>query len=222
MTEFYSGFISKNDLCFDIGANMGNRVKIFLEIGAKVIAVEPQANCYKPLRRFYKKNENVVVIPEAVGESEGFSMMFLSEQITISTLSKQWIKNIKKSGRAKNFHWNKKQIVKTTTLDSLIKQYGIPSFIKIDVEGYEFEVLKGLSSPIKALSFEFTPEYFESTFRCLDYLSKLGNYKLNYSMGESVKFELEEWLSFIEMKNILSGLSHNYDIYGDIYAKILL
>jgi hypothetical protein len=69
-----------------------------------------------------------------------------------------------------------------TTLDRLIEQYGTPSFIKIDVEGFEYQVVKGLTQPVKTLSLEFTPEFIESTFKCIDHLQRLGNIRLNYSM----------------------------------------
>ena len=39
-------------------------------------------------------------------------------------------------------------IVPATTLDELIAAYGIPAFVKIDVEGMEHEVLAGLSQPV--------------------------------------------------------------------------
>jgi hypothetical protein len=42
MTSFYQQFLQPGDLCFDVGANMGNRVEAFLKIGANVVVVEPQ------------------------------------------------------------------------------------------------------------------------------------------------------------------------------------
>ena len=50
MLRFYSRFIHKGDLCFDVGAHMGNRTEIFLKLGANVIAVEPQEDCINQLR----------------------------------------------------------------------------------------------------------------------------------------------------------------------------
>lgn len=40
--NFYKQFIQPKDLVFDVGANVGSRVKLFLNIGAKVVAFEPQ------------------------------------------------------------------------------------------------------------------------------------------------------------------------------------
>ena len=49
--EFYSEFIKEGDVVFDVGANKGNRTVIFLELGAKVVAVEPQKECYEHLTK---------------------------------------------------------------------------------------------------------------------------------------------------------------------------
>jgi len=37
MIQFYSSFINKGDLCFDIGANIGNRVNILNKIGTQIV-----------------------------------------------------------------------------------------------------------------------------------------------------------------------------------------
>jgi hypothetical protein len=60
-----------------------------------------------------------------------------------------------------------------TTLDELISAHGSPAFCKIDVEGYEAEVLAALSQPIAALSFEFTPEVRAVALECVDRLSRI-------------------------------------------------
>ena len=46
-TKFYQNFINKNDLVFDIGANKGNKSNVFLKIGARVIALEPDKKTLK-------------------------------------------------------------------------------------------------------------------------------------------------------------------------------
>lgn len=215
MLDFYSQFISRGALCFDVGANKGNRVKIFLKLKANVVAIEPQNDCVKILRTGYGNNKRLTVIQKALGESEGEAEIMISNANSISSLSPEWVEAVRNSGRFSEYSWNMKQIVPLTTLDGLIKQYGIPSFIKIDVEGFEYQVIRGLNQPVKALSLEFTPEFIESTFKCIDHLQRLGEIQLNYSMGETMQFTLAKWATPQEMVRILSSLK---DV-GDVYVR---
>ncbi len=72
-----------------------------------------------------------------------------------------------------------------TTRDKLIEEYGIPSFIRSDVEGYELEVLKGLSVPINMISFEYTvPEQFDRINQCIQVVKMVSPDLLsNFSKG---------------------------------------
>jgi len=219
MRKFYRQFINKGDMVFDIGANIGNRTDIFIELGATVIAVEPQSSCARILKTKYGKNNRFILINKALAEKEGQAEMMISDASTISSLSKDWVDAVRKSGRFGNHKWDGKETVQTTTLDKLIEEYGVPSFIKIDVEGYEYEVLRGLTKPVNVISFEFTPECLESAFNCLNYLSKLGAVVMNYSVGESMKWSLDKWVSPIEIIKILSEFENDNKLFGDIYAK---
>src|SRR5262249_48980943 len=102
------------------------------------------------------------------------------------------------------------------TLDDLILLFGLPSFIKIDVEGSELEVLKGLSTAVNALSFEFTPEMRETGLHCLERLSELGSYFYNFSFGESGSHFLASWQSTQEFKSFIS----RNEFMGDVYASL--
>ena len=73
----------------------------------------------------------------------------------ISSLSSDWVRAVQKTGRFSEYKWNRKQTVFIDTLDSLIAQYGVPAFMKIDVEGFEDQVVSGLSIPVGAISMEF-------------------------------------------------------------------
>jgi len=221
MLRFYSQFINQGDLCFDVGASLGNRTEIFLKLGAIVVAIEPQSVCMRQLKKKYHENSRVILIQKALGEKEGEGELLLSQAHTISSMSKEWISSVKSSGRFRRYTWNKSVMVPMTTLDKLIEEFGKPSFCKIDVEGFEFQVLQGLSQPIRTLSFEFTPEFMDSAINCIGHLSKIGFAKFNYSVGESMRLALPRWVTSDEICKILADLPHK-TIFGDVYAKIPL
>jgi FkbM family methyltransferase len=217
--KLYSGFINEGDLCFDIGANYGNRTYAFLKIGAKVVAVEPQIMLAKYLRRKFK-NE-IVIVTQALGSNNGYRKMYLSDANTLSSLSEEWVSKVK-NNRFKGIQWDGETNVEVTTLDDLISKYGKPKFCKIDVEGYELEVLKGLSSPIDVLSFEYTiPEFTMKAIQCIQYLNSLGSIVCNYSPGESMELCLKDWLSPEDFIPIFDKLYERKIIDGDIYVKFL-
>jgi len=219
MLEFYSQFVSKNDLCFDVGANVGNRTEVLLKLASKVVAIEPQKDCVDYLTNYFEGNNQLSIVAKALGASEGESEIFIGDVSTISSLSNEWIKSVKKSGRFSNSSWSKKQVVNITTLDILIQQFGLPSFIKIDVEGFEYQVIRGLTQPVKTLSLEFTPEAIEPTYQCIEHLRKIGDISLNYSVGESMKLSLEKWVKPDDMVEILKSFKNDNKLFGDLYVK---
>ena len=109
-----------------------------------------------------------------------------------------------------------------TTLDEMIIKYGKPDFCKIDVEGFEFEVLKGLTQPIGTVSFEFTiPEFVDKAIECLNYLNNLGKIICNFSPGETLTFALDEWLNATDFIELFNTLPAKGIVDGDIYIKFL-
>ena len=218
--ELYKSFIQKGDLCFDVGANIGNKVDMLLALGAEIVAIEPQPESYKILK--HKYGNKVHLVRKGLGQEEEVKDFYISDGITISSFSKEWIHSVQKT-RFKNYNWNK--IVKTemTTLDKLIQQYGLPVFIKIDVEGYELEVLKGLSSPKKMISFEYTiPERTDQLHQCLNQIEKInGNILCNYTKGESMKLILKKWMTLEEFRSYISDDKVLGDNFGDIYIQSL-
>jgi FkbM family methyltransferase len=212
--EFYSQFMGPGDLCFDVGANIGIRTKVFAQIGAQVVAIEPQSRCMKFLRSVYGINRSVQLVEKAVGEQEGAAMLHLSEQWEVSSFVPNWIEwqQQKASGV---------ESVKVTTLDHLITEYGTPTFIKIDVEGFEYHVLRGLSQRVPALSIEYHKHETAMTkiSNCLGYLSSLGEMELNYSIGESMRLALPEWVGADRLIDQLFAYGDQYPSYGDVYIK---
>jgi FkbM family methyltransferase len=223
--KFYSRFIKKDYLCFDIGANLGSRTDTMLKLGARVVAVEPQDTCMEKLEKKYKDNNRVSLVKKAVGEGKGKEKLMVSDVHTISSMSEDWINSLKSSDMffvsSSAFEWQESIEVKVITLDQLIAEYGIPDFCKIDVEGYEYKVLSGLSRPISMISFEFTPtrEFTELAIDTVEHLAAIGRVEFNYTLGESVVFDLKKWVKPEDMSDILSTLPQKTSICGDIYAR---
>jgi FkbM family methyltransferase len=216
--EFYSGFIKPGDLVFDIGANVGNRANVFLSLGAKVVAVEPQPYCIKQLVKRFGDKINLEAV--GLGATEGKAELNVADVVTISSLSEKFIKETGKTRFANN-KWEKKINIRLTTLDHLIARYGIPGFCKIDVEGYEPEVLKGLHQPLPCLSFEYcVPEMEDELLSTLKYINDLnpaGSY--NYSAGESMELASTDWLRYNDLIQIVHSAQFTGSLFGDIYCK---
>jgi FkbM family methyltransferase len=216
--RFYSHFIKENDLCFDVGANLGNRVAPLLDIGAKVVAVEPQEYCNRYL--LYKFQKRIQIVTKGLGETEDVKDFHISKYDALSSFSDDWINSVK-NGRFKGNNWDMIIKMEMTTLDKLIAEFGLPAFIKIDVEGYELPVLKGLSRPVKMISFEFTiPEQTNTAIDCINHIEKTDdNIECNYSIGESMVFAMNTWITPIEMKKLIISDDFTNIGFGDIYVR---
>jgi FkbM family methyltransferase len=212
--------VRPGDLCFDIGANIGSRSRVLRALGARVVAVEPQPQCLTTLKRLFRGDPQVAIEPYAVGAEPGEADLLIGSAHVLSTLSREWISATQSSGRLATSYWNQTMRVGVTTLDALIGKHGVPSFAKIDVEGFEAQVIQGLSCPIDTISLEFTPEYLQSAFACLDRLATLAPLTANFSLGETMTMELSEWVSREELIARLGALANNTAIIGDVYIRM--
>lgn len=217
-SRFYQQFVTKGCLVIDVGANLGNRAKVFSKLGAVVVAIEPQTKCANFLQSVFQNTDGFHLIRKALGGSVGEGEIMISDSHTLSSLSSDWINTIKNSGRFSDYEWNKKETVLIDTLDNIIDQFSIPAFIKIDVEGFENEVLSGLSKPFQALSIEFAPEFMENTFKCIEHLVQIGECEFQMSIGESMEFDLPDWVKIEEIKKVLMEVPS--DAFGDLYVKL--
>lgn len=219
MRHFYAQFIQPGDLCFDIGAHVGNRLWVWIKLGAQVVGVEPQPRCLQLLHRWYGHYPQVTLVDEAVGATAGVQQLFISERHpTVTTLSKPWIEAVQKVPSFAAVQWEQAVTVNVTTLDDLITRYGEPVFCKIDVEGYELEVLRGLTHPLRALSFEYIPATKAMVVDCIDRLQHLGDYEFNWSVGEQHRWQVPQWVDSATLLTWLQALSPHADS-GDIYAR---
>lgn len=220
MARFYGQFLAPGDIGFDIGAHVGSRVRAWRRIGAQVIAVEPQPDCLRVLRLFYGRNKNVTIVPLAVGARPGHARLAISTATpTVSSMSSGWIGEVSEDRSFAKVHWDHSVEVEVVTLDDLIAAHGVPAFCKIDVEGFEVEVLEGLSKPLRALSFEYLPPAHQRALDALALVNRLGSYVYNYAPVETMRLASPTWLDAPDLISLLdrfrpSGRS------GDVYAKL--
>ncbi len=216
----YRQFVRDGDLCFDIGANLGNRLRCFRAMGCRVVAVEPQSFCLRRLRKDFGRDRAVILVPKAAGAAAGTATLRTSPVHVLSTLSDTFVDTTRASGRFAAVEWSGEETVELTTLDALIAEHGLPRFVKIDVEGFESKVLAGLSQPVPALSFEWTPEIPGNALGCLEKLEALGDYEFNYSWGESMRLARPDWLDAAAMRRVVEEFAGENQMFGDIYARL--
>jgi len=216
-TTLYGRWVQPGDLVFDIGANLGNRTRVFAGLGARVIAVEPQSHCQRALRWLFLGQRRVRIIAAAAGRDHTPQRMVQFDTDVLSSMNPAWIAAARESGRFGELKTVREVMVPCVTLDELIARHGRPVFTKIDVEGYEAEVLAGLSQTTGTVSFEITPEMSATTENCLLRLTALGYRQFQFSPGETMALD-GPWLEAAALRAVLHAFTVSRDGFGDIYA----
>jgi FkbM family methyltransferase len=218
LMNFYKKFIRKGDLCFDIGANTGGRTDLFLRLGAKVVAVEPQSRCFEMLQKRFAGNRNLVLVKAALGSSEREEeLMLCNETNECATFSRDFADTYAEISK---LHWTDSEMVHLTTLDKLCSLYGMPDYCKIDVEGYESEVFSGLHAPIRHIEFEFNKPLLKDTVKCLEILGTIGKYHCNFIKYEIMKPVLANPLPVKDFRNRLPEILGEDTLTGEILLDL--
>jgi FkbM family methyltransferase len=222
MRAHFSRFVKPGNLVFDVGANMGHYTQVFCDLGARVVAVDPQPICVRRLEDRYENDGRITVVGKGLADKPGELTLFASENFhTTASFSSNW-KDRTKFGDREGV---RALAVPVTTLDQLILEHGVPDFVKIDVEGFEGAVLSGLSQPVGSIMFEYALDDVQGLKRSLDAIERLGEARYNFSRVhhyiQSFRLDSERWLTRQELETVLLN-KNSYLLFGDVYAQLII
>lgn len=220
LRRLYSQFVRPGDLAFDVGAHLGDRTWALRALGCRVVAVEPQPLPARFLGWLYGGAPEVVLEDCALGAEPGQADLLVSRRHpTVSSLSGDWVAQAGASDGFRAVAWDRRAAVRVDTLDALIARHGPPAFCKIDVEGFECQVLRGLTRPIPTLSFEFLAARPDLTLKCLAEAARIAPYLCNIAYGESLRLVLPRWLEIGDFRTVIGSLPAGI-ASGDIYLRL--
>jgi FkbM family methyltransferase len=220
--KFYSTYLKKGDLCFDIGANIGGKPNIFNRLHSRIVAVEPDPQAFLLLKRRFGHHKNIILYNCAIAANSGSTTLFIADNPTLSTIDAINKSQLTSDPRF-NQHYIKEINVNVLTLDILIEKHGIPKYIKIATVGYEYEILKGLSLPIKYLSVTCNMPYqADMALNCVARIEQFGMYEFNLIQSHIDNgYFFTSWISGKDLSNKLMQLKGNANPnYIEIHARL--
>ena len=216
--RFYAEILGPGDLAIDVGAHVGTRTRAMRAAGARVIALEPQALFARFLRLTLPRD--IVLIEAAAGAQEATGEMAVSSRHpTVSSLRSAFVAGAARAHGFNHVRWDQTEVVRMITLDGLVAEHGLPAYVKIDVEGFESEVLAGLSSPVPLLSVEYLPAFAHLSDAVIARIEALGDYRFNPVAGERSGFLWADWRDGRAVRAWLDALPADAPS-GDLFARI--
>lgn len=209
----HGGMLSmQKNLAFDIGCNIGKYTACLLENGyQKVVAVDPNPSLFRI------DHDRVERIFKACSDKVEDIPFYFCNTNTISTAAKSWVTDSRFS--TQGYRWVETN-VESTTIDKLVKDFGVPDHIKIDVEGYEETALHGMTSKYSPeICFEWAEEEGDSAVRCVEYLKNLGYREFGYIITDSYLVKPDKYFSLKEFKEDFSYDSERKTEWGMVWAR---
>ncbi|MEM1190121.1 MAG: FkbM family methyltransferase [Pseudomonadota bacterium] len=217
--RFYAEILGRGDLAIDVGAHVGTRTRAMRACGARVIALEPQRLFARFLRCTLPGD--VVLIEAAAGSREATAEMAVSSRHpTVSSLHTDFVASAAKTQGFDHVRWDRVERVPMVTLDAIIARYGQPAYVKIDCEGFEIEVLSGLSQPPGMVSVEYLPAFASLTHAVITRLEELGDYRFNPVVGERSGFLWSDFRDASAVRAWLDSLIPEAPS-GDLFARLV-
>lgn len=211
--DFLGRLIQPDSLVFDVGANRGQSSEHYIALGARVVAFEPQTDLHPEIRQLCHNSPKLTIEACGLGSKEETRKFFITSYDQVASLREDWEGT--RIGETS---------IQVSTLDLQIARHGAPAYCKIDVEGWELEVLAGLSTPLPLVSFEYhnSPEEIENARAVLRRFGSLGSYYCNIKEPGSKDFALERFLPIAAFADQFpQGLAKPLEKgYGDIFCAL--
>jgi len=139
--------LKKGDIVVEVGANIGYYALFESQlIGEKgrIYAIEPVSSNLELLRKNIELNgySNIDLYPFAIGESNGIHSMYLT-----TWRNKPSLRDI--TGTRKEKHFTEEIKVEVMAFDDFIKDKSYPNFVRMDVEGYEYHIIRGMKDTLQ-------------------------------------------------------------------------
>jgi FkbM family methyltransferase len=163
----------QRDLVFDIGMFDGADTAYYLDKGFRVVSVEANKDLVSQAEKKFGKyldSKKLIIENLAIADSRGtVDLYFTAEDLGSSSTQWEWVENRKPNGKVQ---------VNCAPLSDLFDRYGIPYYLKSDIEGLDRLCVLSLSQKIKPAYVSF--EMGDDTMELLEYLGKIGyrNFKV--------------------------------------------
>ena len=216
MGAFYGHFFQPGEVVFDVGANQGEYSECFAREGARVVAIEPNPAFRGRLAAIAR---HLTILPEhvAVGDHPGVASLNICSTSGFSTFASTKSDWMLASPDYADVEWTGEVEVPIVTLDQLVERHGQPTFVKIDVEGFELNVLKGMSFDPRYLSFEYGVRRKDLGLACIELLADRG-YRFRPIAGREWRFDAGDWMPGTAAAAWLEQRSLERGEYGDFFA----
>lgn len=199
------------NLIFDVGLHRGEDSEFYLKKGFKVVGIEANAKLCDSVRErlaTYVESGQLTIVNGAISDRPGPVTFYVNDHISEwGTTSKEWAARNERLG-TKSFEVS----VMGITFDDVLKRFGVPYFLKIDIEGADLLCLKALKAS------QTKPKYVSIESNKTSWPDLLAEFRLLKDLGYS-KFKIVQQLDVSSQKCPIPALEGNYVAHDFQYGS---